>query len=72
MVLDRVQKIQDDGYAFPYHYVADYKKGFSQCYNFPWGINYAATLEFLCDRLKKERFESLIDVGCGDTLILLK
>lgn len=66
MVLDKVQQIQDAGYYFPYHHIPEYKKGFTQCYNFPWGINYAATLEFLCDRLKRETFDSLIDVGCGD------
>jgi SAM-dependent methyltransferase len=66
MVLDTVQQIQDEGYYFPYHHIPEYKKGFTQCFNFTWGINYAATLEFLCDRLKQETFDSLIDVGCGD------
>jgi SAM-dependent methyltransferase len=66
MILDEVQQNQEAGYWFPYHHIPDYKKGFTQCYNFPWGINYAATLEFLGDRLKKETFNSLIDVGCGD------
>ncbi|MDY6784730.1 MAG: class I SAM-dependent methyltransferase [Cyanobacteriota bacterium] len=66
MILDEVQQTQETGYCFPYHHIPDYKKGFTQCYNFPWGINYAATLEFLGDRLKQETFNSLIDVGCGD------
>jgi len=67
MKKDTIQKIQDDEYYFPYHHIPTYKKNFfTQCFNFAWGINYVATIEFLIDKLKQEKFESLVDVGCGD------
>ncbi len=63
---DKVQQIQDEEYDFPYHHIPHYKQVFSQCFNWSWGINYVATIEFLRDKLKQETFESLVDVGCGD------
>ncbi|GAF77241.1 unnamed protein product, partial [marine sediment metagenome] len=61
-----LQAIQDDEYWFPYHYVAQYKNGFSQYYNDTWGINYIATIEFILNKLEREHYYSLIDIGCGD------
>lgn len=60
------QKIQDEEYGFPYHYVAKYDPNFSQCFLDTWGINYVATIEFLLDRISKEQINSIIDIGCGD------
>jgi SAM-dependent methyltransferase len=57
---------QEEEYAFPYHYVSQFRGGFSQCFNDSWGINYVSTIEFLLDKLKRETFEALIDIGCGD------
>lgn len=64
--LDYIQKIQDDEYDFPYHYVSEFRENFTQCFNDTWGINYVATIEFIINKLKQENFESLLDVGCGD------
>ena len=64
--LDSVQSIQEDEYAFPYHYLADGGRGFVQVRHDAWGINYLATIDYLIERLRNERFQSVIDVGCGD------
>jgi 2-polyprenyl-3-methyl-5-hydroxy-6-metoxy-1,4-benzoquinol methylase len=63
---DEIQKVQDDEYDFPYHHIPTYKKLFTQCINWSWGINYVATIEFLIDKIKQEEFTSLVDIGCGD------
>lgn len=58
--------VQDREYIFPYHYVAQFQGGFTHCVYDAWGINYAATLEYLLGRLKNEPFKSVVDIGCGD------
>lgn len=64
--MDNVQKKQDDEYVFPYHYVSQFRNGFTQVFNDTWGINYVSTIEYIIDQLKSENFSSLIDMGCGD------
>jgi len=66
MSLNHIQEAQEKEYAFPYHHIARFKDEFSQCVSDSWGINYVSTIEFLLDRLKKEEFKSLVDIGCGD------
>lgn len=66
MNTEKIPGIQEDSYDFPYHHVPTYKKGFTQSFYWHWGINYVATIEFLIDKLKQEKFQSLADVGCGD------
>jgi 2-polyprenyl-3-methyl-5-hydroxy-6-metoxy-1,4-benzoquinol methylase len=60
------EKIQEEEYNFPYHYVAQYKESFTQVFCDSWGINYVSTIEFLLSRLENEKFESVVDIGCGD------
>lgn len=64
--LDDVQQRQEDEYSFPYHYIAQFRPGFSQSLFDSWGINYVATIEFLLELLAAEPFQSLVDIGCGD------
>lgn len=64
--MDTLQQVQDDEYFFPYHYVSQFRPGFTQCYYDSWGINYSATIEFLIEKLREEDFASVVDVGCGD------
>ncbi|MFA7418024.1 MAG: class I SAM-dependent methyltransferase [Acholeplasma sp.] len=64
--LSKEQKKQDNQYEFPYHYVSKFRTDFTQTFNDPWGINYASTIEFIIDQLRKENFETLLDIGCGD------
>ena len=64
--MDNVQEKQDEEYAFPYHYVSQFRNGFTQVFNDTWGINYVSTIEYIIDQLKNEKFSSLMDIGCGD------
>lgn len=66
MDMDQIQVVQEEEYSFPYHYVSGTRGGFRQCFNFWWGINYEATIDFLLQRLARESFASVVDVGCGD------
>lgn len=66
-ILDSIQQQQEDEFSFPYHYVVKRSSdGFSQCFNDTWGINYLATIEYLLQRIERESFTSVVDVGCGD------
>lgn len=64
--MDNIQKLQDEEYDFPYHYVSQFRNGFTQVFNDTWGINYVSTIEYIIEQLKHEKFNSLIDIGCGD------
>lgn len=61
-----LQQIQDDEYVFPYHYISQFRNGFTQCFYDSWGINYVATIEFLLKKIEQENLTSCIDIGCGD------
>jgi len=60
------QALQEAEYGFPYHYVPQWRNGFTQCFYDDWGIHYVSTIEFLLDRLRDLSPESMVDVGCGD------
>jgi SAM-dependent methyltransferase len=60
------QRVQDDQYAFPYHYIPRWEGGFSQAVVLRWGYEYAAYTSHLLERLARLEFDSLLDVGCGD------
>lgn len=60
------QKVQEDQYSFPYHYIPQYKNGFSSIVYSGFGINYVSTIEFLFDKLYELEFSSICDVGSGD------
>ncbi len=65
-MLDFIQEHQEEEYSFPYHYITQYTPEFSQSLHDSWGINYAATLEFLLKVIAEEPFVRCLDVGCGD------
>lgn len=60
------QRVQDDQYVFPYHYIPRWEGGFSQAVVLRWGYEYAAYTCHLLDQLARMEFDSLLDVGCGD------
>ena len=64
--LNKKQAVQDQEYSFPYHYIPQGKQGFSQNIYWSWGINYQATLDFLVQEIKKDKPESIVDIGTGD------
>jgi len=67
MIKLKQQKVQEDLYAFPYHYCVQFKDNFSLDYLFPWGLNYASTMEFLMLKVAEDtNVTSIIDIGCGD------
>lgn len=63
---DDPQSVQEAEYAFPYHYVAQSRPQFTQCFYDSWGIHYVSTIEFLLEKLSALSFCSSVDVGCGD------
>ena len=61
------QKIQEDQYQYPYHYIPQFQNGkFQQNFNFSWGFEYLSYLNFILEHLKQQSIKSLLDVGCGD------
>lgn len=64
--LDVRQQVQDDDYAFPYHYVPQFEPGFTQTYSWAWGLYYISAIEFVLDQVREIGPQSVIDVGTGD------
>jgi SAM-dependent methyltransferase len=65
-VRDQRQQMQDDEYAFPYHFVPRVQAGhYTPFYLVRWGHIYLAYLEHTLARLAAREWQSLIDVGCG-------
>lgn len=60
------QRMQDDEYAFPYHYVSQWQPHFTQHFNDGWGIHYVSTIEFLLGELEALPAATIVDIGCGD------
>lgn len=60
------QQIQDDDYAFPYHYVPQFSPGYSQTYSWPWGLYYVSAMEFLLEKVRLLCPSAIADVGTGD------
>ncbi len=60
------QSIQEFEYYFPYHYISEFRGGFNQTFNWTWGLYHASSVEFLINRIKDFKFNSVIDIGCGD------
>jgi len=60
------QKIQEEQYKFCYHYLPSFKKGFRLAPVWDYGLQYVATIKFIIEELEKIKFDSLIDIGCGD------
>ncbi len=65
--MDKKQKIQDNEYDYPYHYIPQYYGNyFSQTQYWPWGFRYLGGIKIVLDQLKTLEFNSLLDLGCGD------
>lgn len=61
-----IQKVQEEEYGFPNHYVPQFKGTFSTAVFYGFGLNYVSTIEFLIGQLKDMEFRSICDVGSGD------
>lgn len=67
MNLSKEQQTQDNFYEFPYHYCVQFKNQFSMIFLFDWGLNYASAVEFLLEKIaKNKKKDSILDIGCGD------
>lgn len=65
--MDHKQMEQEGQYAIPYHYIPSINAtGYSQNTSWDWGIRYLGGLERVLSELEKIKFDSLIDIGCGD------
>lgn len=65
--LTEKEQLQDDNYEFPYHYIPSFdNENFSQVKTLRWGYEYLSYIRFVLEKLKTWKFESLLDVGCGD------
>lgn len=64
---DARQKLQEEEYEFPYHYLPKRFNGTLKSFRYwGWGYNYFFGIEMLVNKLRDIPFETLIDVGCGD------
>jgi SAM-dependent methyltransferase len=63
-----IQKEQDSEYELPYHYIPQYRNGFSQSLSWSWGKNYISAIEFVLKKMKETSYNlhNIADVGCGD------
>ncbi len=59
-------KIQEDQYSFPYHYLIEIKNDYLNFKNFSYGFEYFTYLDLIKNRIFKLRPGSIIDIGCGD------
>lgn len=64
--MQKEQLIQDNDYSFPYHYIPDYKVGYTQTYSWDWGLFYISALEFILNKVSECNLKSIIDIGTGD------
>jgi SAM-dependent methyltransferase len=61
------QHVQEMQYAFPYHHLVEYShRGISLTRQWAWALNYLGRLELVHRALDGIKFESLVDIGCGD------
>jgi SAM-dependent methyltransferase len=62
------QNIQEEQYAYPYHYIPRLSKEghYSQNQYWSWGFRYLGGIKVVLDYLDKIKFRSLLDLGCGD------
>lgn len=65
-MLNIKQQVQDDDYAFPYHYVPQFSPGYSQTYSWPWAIYYTSAMEFVLEKVRALSPTSVADIGTGD------
>lgn len=65
-MIDPRQRIQEDEYSFPYHYVPQFSPVYSQAYSWSWGLYYASAMEFVLEKVRSLEPCSVVDVGTGD------
>jgi len=61
------QKVQEEQYSFPYHYLPNYADdAFYQHAYWSWGYRYLGGMHVTREICDEEPYGSLLDLGCGD------
>lgn len=69
--METKEKIQEDQYEFPYHYLTSTKNGsFSLAEYLQWGLMHQSYIEYLTAKISKIPFSRLLDAGCGEGRLL--
>lgn len=64
--LSERQDIQDSDYQFPYHYIPQFRPGFTMSYTWSWGIFYVSAMEFVLAKVAACEPSRVADIGTGD------
>ena len=71
--LDIRQRLQEDEYGFPYHYIPTWsEESFSQVRHWSWGYRYLGGVQVVLDQIQSLSFRSLVDIGCGDGRFMME
>lgn len=71
MTKSNKQLIQESQYNYPYHFIPSLgAKHFSIIKSLDWGLEYVSYLEFVLKLIDQIRFNTLVDIGCGDGRLL--
>lgn len=66
-MLDHEQRLQEDQYSFPYHYIPVWDgRRFSPARYWAWSHHYLGGFEVAFRCLDTLEFRTLVDIGCGD------
>jgi len=63
-------RLQDDEYGFPYHYLLDFNQSWPQIRTTRWGWEYYSYVSQVHAEIELLKPDSILDVGCGDGLLL--
>lgn len=71
--LDQEQRLQEDQYSFPYHYIPAWDgRRFSPVRYWAWSHHYLGGFEVAFRCLDALEFRTLVDIGCGDGRFLVE
>jgi len=63
-------RLQDEEYGFPYHYLVDFSNPWPQIRTTRWGWEYYSYVNQVHTEIEMLKPNSILDVGCGDGLLL--
>lgn len=63
-------QLQDEEYGFPYHYLVDFQNSWPEIRTTRWAWEYFSYVRQIQSELTRLKPDSVLDVGCGDGLLL--
>ncbi len=65
IIMKQPQADQDSEYSFPYHYIPQFRGGYSQVRAWTWGTQYLSAIELVLDAMASQNkgVKSIADVG---------